>query len=49
MQGKKKKKLTAVHLITSIRAGPKPIASKGGGDTLATATLKLGGAATYTK
>ena len=42
-------KLTAVPLITSIRAGPNPIASKGGGDTLLIATLKLGGAATYTK
>jgi len=41
-------KLTAVSLITSIRAPPSPpIASKGGGDTLAIATSKLGGAATY--
>ena len=42
-------KLTAVPLITSIRAGSNPIASKGGRDTLLIATLKLGGAATYTK
>ena len=39
-------KLTAVPLITSIRASPRPpIASKGGGDTLAIVTSKLGGAA----
>ena len=40
-------KLTAVHLITSIRAGPNSSAScAGGGDTLAIGTSKLGGAAT---
>ena len=43
-------KLTAVPLITSIRTSPSPsITSKGGGDTLAIATLKLGGAATYAR
>jgi len=40
------RKLTAVHLITSIRAGSKPIALKGGGDTLAIVTLKLSEVAT---
>ena len=40
-------KLTAVPLITSIRAGPNSSASwTRGGDTLAIATSKLGGAAT---
>ena len=40
-------KLTAVPLITSVRASPSPpIASKRGGGTLAIATLKLGGVAT---
>ena len=39
-------KLTAVPLITSIRAGPNSSASCGGGDTLAIGTSKLGGAAT---
>ena len=40
------RKLTTVPLITSIRACPSPpIASTGGRDTLAIATLKLGGAA----
>ena len=39
-------KLTAVPLITSVRASPSPsIASKGGGGTLAIATLKLSGTA----
>ena len=39
--------LTAVPLITSVRASPSPpITSKGGGDTLAIATSKLGGVAT---
>jgi len=39
--------LTAVPLITSIRASPRPpIASKGGGDTLAIATMKRSGPAT---
>ena len=39
-------RLTAVSLITSIRAPPSPpITSKGGGDTLAIGTLKLSGAA----
>ena len=40
-------KRTAVPLITSIRTSPSPpITSKGGGDTLAIGTSKLGGAAT---
>ena len=39
--------LTAVSLITAIRAPPSPsITSKGGGDTLAIATSKRSGAAT---
>ena len=37
-------KLTAVPLITSIRASPTSSASKFGGDTLSIATLKLCGA-----
>ena len=37
------RKLTAVHFITSIRARPNPIASKGGGYTLATETSKMSG------
>ena len=44
---KMERKLTAVPLITPIRAFPRPtIASKGRGDTLAIVTLKLSGAAT---
>ena len=40
-------KLTAVSLITSIRAPPSPpIAPKGGGGTLAIVTSKCSGAAT---
>ena len=34
-------KLTTVPLITAIRARPYPIASKGGGNTQTTGTLKL--------
>ena len=40
-------KLTAVPLITSIRACPGPSTSCGGGNTLAIGTPKLGGATSY--